>query len=393
MPGRDLGRVLLVDEFQDTDRIQSEILRLLGGEALFHGRMFVVGDAKQSIYRFRGAEPAIFGQWRGEFPRGGRLAPDRELPERPARDPLRQRPLRRVLRRGRPSRLGRGPRLVPIRRTRPGRPSSSSGPPPARRRRSERRSKPPGRGRGDASRGALARPALATRLDAGWTVVDRKTREIAPGARRGRRVPVPGHDRRLALRVGAGRPGVRLPHHRRLGLLLPSRRSTTLINVLSVVEDPLDEVALAGCLREPVLLPQRRRALLARHDVRGGTWPRASNVRTQIAELSPPDRPLALRAGDAARALARDQGPGPDRDPASPRCSTSRASRRPCCASSSARGSWPTLASWSAWRASSTGRGASPSADFVARLRADLATTRRARSRPRRPTRTARASA
>ena len=59
---------VLVDEFQDTDRIQSEILTLLGGDAFFRGRMFVVGDAKQSIYRFRGAEPAIFGRWRGEFP-------------------------------------------------------------------------------------------------------------------------------------------------------------------------------------------------------------------------------------------------------------------------------------------------------------------------------------
>ena len=64
---------VLVDEFQDTDRVQSEILRLLGGESLFRGRMFVVGDAKQSIYRFRGAEPAILGQWRNEFTTEGRL--------------------------------------------------------------------------------------------------------------------------------------------------------------------------------------------------------------------------------------------------------------------------------------------------------------------------------
>ena len=64
---------VLVDEFQDTDRIQSEILRRLGDDAFFRGRMFVVGDAKQSIYRFRGAEPAIFDRWRGEFPEPGRL--------------------------------------------------------------------------------------------------------------------------------------------------------------------------------------------------------------------------------------------------------------------------------------------------------------------------------
>ena len=63
-----------MDEFQDTDRVQSEILRRLGDSSFFRGRMFVVGDTKQSIYRFRGAEPAIFDRWRGEFPEPGRLS-------------------------------------------------------------------------------------------------------------------------------------------------------------------------------------------------------------------------------------------------------------------------------------------------------------------------------
>jgi ATP-dependent helicase/nuclease subunit A len=56
---------LLVDEFQDTDPIQWEIIRLLAaapdgpapadGE-IAPGRLFIVGDPKQSIYRFRGAD-------------------------------------------------------------------------------------------------------------------------------------------------------------------------------------------------------------------------------------------------------------------------------------------------------------------------------------------------
>ena len=54
---------LLIDEFQDTDSRQLEIARLLvdekGGPELF-----VVGDAKQSIYRFRGAEVEVFGDAR-----------------------------------------------------------------------------------------------------------------------------------------------------------------------------------------------------------------------------------------------------------------------------------------------------------------------------------------
>jgi len=62
-------RLLLVDEFQDTDPVQYEIVLLLAevtGESaadpfqarLAPGRLFVVGDAKQSVYRFRGADHA-----------------------------------------------------------------------------------------------------------------------------------------------------------------------------------------------------------------------------------------------------------------------------------------------------------------------------------------------
>ena len=60
---------LLIDEFQDTNRNQWEILRpfaeeFLAGESARKVRrtVFLVGDAKQSIYGFRGAEPAIFGE-------------------------------------------------------------------------------------------------------------------------------------------------------------------------------------------------------------------------------------------------------------------------------------------------------------------------------------------
>ncbi|MDR3634509.1 MAG: UvrD-helicase domain-containing protein, partial [Isosphaeraceae bacterium] len=64
--------LLLVDEFQDTDPVQSEILRLIAGTGYLNGRLFVVGDFKQSIYRFRGAEPKIFQQTRAEFRDEGR---------------------------------------------------------------------------------------------------------------------------------------------------------------------------------------------------------------------------------------------------------------------------------------------------------------------------------
>jgi ATP-dependent helicase/nuclease subunit A len=49
---------LLIDEFQDTDPLQVQIVRSVAGEA--PGRLVVVGDAKQSIYRFRRADVALF---------------------------------------------------------------------------------------------------------------------------------------------------------------------------------------------------------------------------------------------------------------------------------------------------------------------------------------------
>ena len=51
---RERFRYLLVDEFQDTNRIQLDLIRLLAAEDF--GNVVVVGDAKQSIYGWRDAE-------------------------------------------------------------------------------------------------------------------------------------------------------------------------------------------------------------------------------------------------------------------------------------------------------------------------------------------------
>ncbi len=50
-------QALLVDEFQDTNARQRDLIELLNGDG---GRLFVVGDGKQSIYRFRGADVTVF---------------------------------------------------------------------------------------------------------------------------------------------------------------------------------------------------------------------------------------------------------------------------------------------------------------------------------------------
>ena len=50
-------KALLVDEFQDTNQRQLRLVRLLCPDS---GKLFIVGDAKQSIYRFRGADVTVF---------------------------------------------------------------------------------------------------------------------------------------------------------------------------------------------------------------------------------------------------------------------------------------------------------------------------------------------
>ncbi len=59
-------RYILVDEFQDTNRAQSELVALL---AKGHGNVTVVGDDDQSIYRFRGAAISNILGFQERYPR------------------------------------------------------------------------------------------------------------------------------------------------------------------------------------------------------------------------------------------------------------------------------------------------------------------------------------
>jgi ATP-dependent helicase/nuclease subunit A len=65
---------IMVDEFQDTNLQQKELVYLLcGGDAnvLKGDKLFVVGDAKQSIYRFRGADVSVFRKVRDDIEKAG----------------------------------------------------------------------------------------------------------------------------------------------------------------------------------------------------------------------------------------------------------------------------------------------------------------------------------
>lgn len=63
-------RFILIDEFQDINRVQYEIMKLL---ALPENNLFIVGDDDQSIYRFRGARPEIMLNFEKQYPEAVRI--------------------------------------------------------------------------------------------------------------------------------------------------------------------------------------------------------------------------------------------------------------------------------------------------------------------------------
>ena len=92
---------VLVDEYQDVNRASVRLLKALKPDGV---GLWVVGDAKQSIYRFRGASSFNISRVRiGRFPRGSDKESDDQLP-------LKSRDLRpiRWIREGRYGRCGGG---------------------------------------------------------------------------------------------------------------------------------------------------------------------------------------------------------------------------------------------------------------------------------------------
>src|SRR5205823_3495252 len=62
---------ILVDEYQDVNRASGKLLRELAGAG---AGLWVVGDARQSIYRFRGASPQNLRAFSHDFP-GAKILP------------------------------------------------------------------------------------------------------------------------------------------------------------------------------------------------------------------------------------------------------------------------------------------------------------------------------
>ena len=290
---------VLVDEFQDTDRVQTEILEMLAGAEFQRGRMFVVGDVRQSIYRFRGAEPGIFDQWRDKFPDEGRknltenfrsvpgvihfvnaLFAEHFAEARPGEEPADQ----------------TEHRLVPVRKDLTDLPAVMfvwGVPPEPTEPELAEGVKTTAHDRRENEARTLAR-WIGRRLEAGWTILDRNTKEP--------RLAHPGdvaflframtdvalYERALA---DAG-----FDYHTLGGSAFYAQQEIhDVINLLSIVEDPFDEVALAGVLRSPFFsLSDNGLFWLARAFPAGLT---AGLERSEeIPQLSPHDRYQTARA-------------------------------------------------------------------------------------------------
>jgi ATP-dependent helicase/nuclease subunit A len=70
----DRYRYFLVDEFQDTNRQQRELMRRLALSRSQRANLFIVGDRKQSIYGFRGADVDVFRSMTEEIEGSGGLS-------------------------------------------------------------------------------------------------------------------------------------------------------------------------------------------------------------------------------------------------------------------------------------------------------------------------------
>lgn len=57
---QDYFEEIMIDEYQDSNEVQELLLKSISGEAKGHYNRFMVGDVKQSIYKFRLARPEIF---------------------------------------------------------------------------------------------------------------------------------------------------------------------------------------------------------------------------------------------------------------------------------------------------------------------------------------------
>jgi ATP-dependent helicase/nuclease subunit A len=291
---------LLIDEFQDTDPLQGELLIFLaekpnGGAKRWRdvipapGRIFVVGDPKQSIYRFRGADIAAYESFVLLLRASGALVCDLTANFRSV--PGVVRPVNEVFAAVMKAEAGAQPAYKAISPARP-----EGAPEPAVRVIAVT-------GDGDAAEIQRAEAAWI----AGWIAANARI----PGApAEGRR---PLKDVAVLLRTSTILPAL-LEAFKRGGIpyaveierfFYEAPEVSDFLNLLRALDDEDDRIALAGLLRSPLaaltdgglLALSRAGGLDYRREPRGGVLP--EDERRRAAALFETLRRLRARAGRA----------------------------------------------------------------------------------------------
>ncbi len=201
---------ILMDELQDTNGLQWKLIGLV------RGNLFAVGDINQSIYGFRHAEPAVFEQYRGDLLRRG-CAVDELRENHRSRDPILA-AVTRVLE----GAEGIEPRpLIGM------------------------------RGAGPEVERMVASGEEANEVEA--SMIAERILELAAGGRKFCEIAI------LVRTMTAARPIERALELAGIPFLasggrtfLEAREIRDVMNLLAVLANPLDEIALIGVLRSPL---------------------------------------------------------------------------------------------------------------------------------------------
>jgi ATP-dependent helicase/nuclease subunit A len=253
---------LLIDEFQDTDPLQVDIGLSFGRRhedgALEPGRLFLVGDPKQSIYRFRRADMAIYQQTRELVTAAGGRFPVLSLNRRS------RRPLLDWVNAVFDRLIGAGERpqlQPPYRPLRPDRDDAPAGPGVAW---TGGETEASARDSRYFEAGQIA--AYCRLATDGWEVTQRDG-SLRSATYHDIAVLIPGRTVLQPLEQALAAAGI--PYRVEGGsLVYGTQEVRDLINCLTAIDDPTDEVAVVGALRSPAYACSD--VELARHRLNGG---------------------------------------------------------------------------------------------------------------------------
>lgn len=238
---------LLIDEFQDTDPLQVEIALAFAADPktgkIEPGRLFLVGDPKQSIYRFRRADMAVYSHTRKKVTGDGGIPLDLALNRRSRREVIEfvNALFARVI--GNGSEPDFQPAYHAIH---PERGEALRGPGVARLggpvdatarevRRLEART--------------LTAQCLAV-IEDGWQVFDRERGSVRDARFRDIAVLIP--TRTILLELERAMIDASIPYRVEGGTLIYATQEVRdVINCLAAIDDPTDEVAVVAALRSP----------------------------------------------------------------------------------------------------------------------------------------------